>query len=223
MDSSRLNQYRIMWVFVFFDLPTDTKRDRKNYAIFRKSLQKEGFSMLQFSIYARHCSSRENADVHIKRVKSFLAPRGEVILFMLTDKQFGQMEFFRSRDPVDRPGTPQQLEMFWMQKRKKLPVRRPEAITIQLFYFPGTDIIWHITRHLKRGTLYQIYQRSKLKAIHNYLSLLCISFCAVSNISKIKTESNSQPGLSRQYNKPRCIKYIKDQNWKQFTTVKHQF
>ncbi|HRW86630.1 MAG TPA: CRISPR-associated endonuclease Cas2 [Bacteroidales bacterium] len=107
-----LNQYRIMWVFCFFDLPTETKKDRKNYAIFRKSLQKDGFAMLQYSIYVRHCNSRENADVHLKRVKSFLAPAGEIILFTLTDKQYGMMEFFRSRSAVDRPDTPQQLEMF---------------------------------------------------------------------------------------------------------------
>jgi CRISPR-associated protein Cas2 len=108
----RLNQYRIMWVFVFFDLPTETKKDRKNYATFRKSLQKDGFSMLQFSVYVRHCNSRENAEVHIKRVRTFLAPRGEIIIFTLTDKQFGMMEFFRSREISERPDTPQQLEMF---------------------------------------------------------------------------------------------------------------
>ena len=101
-----------MWVFVFFDLPTETRRDRKNYALFRKMLQKDGFSMLQYSIYVRHCNSRENAEVHIKRVKSFLAPKGEIIIFTLTDKQFSMMEFFRSRAPVERPATPQQLEMF---------------------------------------------------------------------------------------------------------------
>jgi CRISPR-associated protein Cas2 len=101
-----------MWVFVFFDLPTETKKDRHNYALFRKSLQKDGFSMLQYSIYVRHCNSRENADVHIKRVRSFLAPKGEIIIFTLTDVQFGMMEFFRSRDPAMRPETPQQLEMF---------------------------------------------------------------------------------------------------------------
>lgn len=109
---SRLNQYRVMWVFVFFDLPTETKIDKKNYSIFRKSLQKEGFYMLQYSIYVRHCNSRENSEVHIKRVRSFLAPKGEIIIFSLTDKQFGMMEFFRSRDPAARPETPQQLEMF---------------------------------------------------------------------------------------------------------------
>lgn len=111
-DLERLNQYKILWVFVFFDLPTETKKDRKNYALFRKNLQKDGFAMLQYSIYIRHCSSRENADVHIKRVKSFLAPKGEIVIFTLTDKQFGMMEFFRSQESASRPKTPQQLELF---------------------------------------------------------------------------------------------------------------
>jgi CRISPR-associated protein Cas2 len=108
----RLNQYRIMWVFVFFDLPTDTKKDRHDYAIFRKRLQKDGFTMLQYSIYIRHCNSSENAEVHIKRVKNFLPPKGEVILFTLTDKQFGMMELFRGASVAARPETPQQLELF---------------------------------------------------------------------------------------------------------------
>ena len=101
-----------MWVFVFFDLPTDTKKDRKNYARFRKNLIRDGFYMLQFSIYARHSSSRENAEIHLKRVKSFLPPKGEIILFTLTDKQFGMMEFFRGIFEQERPETPQQLELF---------------------------------------------------------------------------------------------------------------
>ena len=108
----RLNQYRIMWVFVFFDLPTETKKERHYYAIFRKRLMKDGFSMLQFSIYVRHCNSRENAEVHIKRVKNFLPPKGEVIIFTVTDKQFGMMEFFRGPSEAEKPETPQQLELF---------------------------------------------------------------------------------------------------------------
>jgi CRISPR-associated protein Cas2 len=101
-----------MWVFVFFDLPTETKKDRKNYAKFRKELQRDGFTMLQFSIYTRHCASRENAQVHTKRVKRILPPKGEVIVFSLTDKQFGMMEFFRGPDHAQKPNTPQQLELF---------------------------------------------------------------------------------------------------------------
>ncbi len=101
-----------MWVFVFYDLPTETKKDRKNFAQFRKDLQKDGFAMLQYSIYVRHCNSRENAEVHIRRAKCFLPPKGEVIIFSLTDKQFAMMEFFRGGDRTSRPATPQQLELF---------------------------------------------------------------------------------------------------------------
>ncbi len=109
---TRLNQYRILWVFVFYDLPTETKKDRRNISLFRKELQKDGFTMLQYSIYIRHCNSRENADVHIKRVKYSLPPKGEVIVFTLTDKQFGMMEFFRGPKESKKPETPQQLELF---------------------------------------------------------------------------------------------------------------
>ncbi|MGH9821170.1 MAG: CRISPR-associated endonuclease Cas2, partial [Pyrinomonadaceae bacterium] len=57
-----------VWLVVMFDLPTETKQERRRYALFRKFLLKDGFSMLQFSIYGRHCASDENADVHEKRV-----------------------------------------------------------------------------------------------------------------------------------------------------------
>lgn len=109
---NRLNKYQIMWVFVHFDLPTDTKADRKNYSIFRKFLIKDGFNMLQYSIYARHCSSRENAEVHKKRVKANLPPHGEVILFEITDAQFGKIDFYCEKKPAEKPNQPRQLELF---------------------------------------------------------------------------------------------------------------
>ncbi|MBL0332691.1 MAG: CRISPR-associated endonuclease Cas2 [Chlorobiota bacterium] len=101
-----------MWVFVFFDLPTETKQNRKNYTNFRKALLKDGFAMVQFSIYSRHCGSYENSIVHVNRVKSNLPPAGEVMIFRITDKQFSDMEFFAGREEVDCPDIPQQLEMF---------------------------------------------------------------------------------------------------------------
>ena len=112
MRFERLNAYRIMWVFVMFDLPTETKAERKSYALFRKKIMKDGFQMFQFSMYIRHCMSRENADVHVKRVKTILPPRGHVGVICITDKQFGMMEIFRGREPVETPDTTQQLELF---------------------------------------------------------------------------------------------------------------
>ena len=68
----RLSEYRIMWVLVLFDLPTETKKEKKAYTDFRKKLITDGFTMFQFSIYLRHCSSRENCEVHIQREKNKL-------------------------------------------------------------------------------------------------------------------------------------------------------
>lgn len=108
----RLNAYRIMWVLVFFDLPTETKQDRKHAGKFRKDMLKDGFQMFQFSIYMRHCSSKENADVHILRTKKHLPPKGNVGIMCITDKQFGMMEIFRGHDPTPLEAPPQQLELF---------------------------------------------------------------------------------------------------------------
>jgi CRISPR-associated protein Cas2 len=110
--TNRLNQYRVMWVLVLFDLPTETKKERKNYARFRKELIRDGFTMFQFSIYTRCCPSRENSDVHIKRVKKLLPPQGYVGILSVTDKQFGEMELFYSTKPIATQPEPQQLELF---------------------------------------------------------------------------------------------------------------
>ena len=108
----RFSAYRIMWVLVFFDLPTETKKERKIYADFRKKLINDGFGMFQFSIYMRHCPSRENADVHIKRVKLSLPQAGHTGILCITDKQFGQMEVYSGKnEEVVKPPV-QQLELF---------------------------------------------------------------------------------------------------------------
>lgn len=109
---NRLNAYRILWVLVFFDLPTETKAQRKIYAKFRKDILKDGFQMFQFSIYMRHCSSRENANVHVNRVKKILPARGHVGIMCITDKQFGMMEIFYGHSLTMAAQPIQQLEMF---------------------------------------------------------------------------------------------------------------
>ena len=108
----RISEYRIMWILVFFDLPTETKRERKAANDFRNKLQKDGFTMFQFSIYIRHCASAENADVHVRRIKSFLPESGKVGILRITDKQFGDIELFYSKkvQKANAPGV--QLELF---------------------------------------------------------------------------------------------------------------
>ena len=112
ISTDRLNAYRIMWTLVMYDLPSETKKDRKVAARFRKELQKDGFSMFQFSMYVRHSSSSENAAVHSKRVKKNLPEHGKIGILQITDKQFGEMELFYGSKQVELPNVPQQLELF---------------------------------------------------------------------------------------------------------------
>lgn len=106
------NHYKTMWIFCFFDLPTETKVQRKSAATFRKELIKDGFTMLQFSVYIRHCASRENAEVHIRRVKYATPSEGLISLLVVTDKQFGQMVTLYGAKAKPPPPEPCQLELF---------------------------------------------------------------------------------------------------------------
>src|SRR5690625_4566025 len=109
---SRFNQYRIMWLLVFFDLPTNTKEQRRAASRFRKNILEDGFNMFQFSVYIRHCPSRENAEVHKKRVREILPKEGKVAIFQITDKQFEMIELFHGRNASEVEKPPQQLELF---------------------------------------------------------------------------------------------------------------
>ena len=112
MSELRLNAYRVMWLFVFFDLPTNTKRDRRHAMLFRKALEKDGFTMMQYSVYVRHCASRENLEVHIRRVRRSMPPAGRTSILSVTDKQYGEILNFWGKIECERPEMPQQLELF---------------------------------------------------------------------------------------------------------------
>lgn len=112
MNTNRLSAYRIMWIFVFFDLPTESAKDRKVYSQFRKKIKDFGFNMFQFSIYTRHCPSKENAEVHINRVKGVLPEKGHVGILCITDLQFGNMEIYYAGKKEEPEKGCQQLELF---------------------------------------------------------------------------------------------------------------
>ena len=112
MSELRLSSYRVMWLFVFFDLPTNTKKQRKNATKFRKTLEKDGFTMKQFSVYVRHAPSKENAEVHVKRVRLNVPEEGHVCILLVTDKQYGNMINIWGLIEKESEGIPQQLELF---------------------------------------------------------------------------------------------------------------
>ncbi len=101
-----------MWLIAMFDLPTDTKAARKAYHDFREVLLNDGFMMLQFSVYGRHCPSEENAAVHEGRIRAALPNDGEVRLLTITDKQFERMRVFNGKVRKATEKAPEQISFF---------------------------------------------------------------------------------------------------------------
>lgn len=112
MNQYRLNAYHIMWLFVLFDLPVQTKLQRKHAARFRKGLEQDGFAMMQYSVYIRHCPSKESMDVHIKRVRALIPVAGMVSILKVTDKQYSEILNYWGKVEKSSPQTPKQLEFF---------------------------------------------------------------------------------------------------------------
>lgn len=107
-----ITAYRSMWMLAMFDLPVDTKAARKRYTQFRRLLLVEGFTMLQFSVYARHLASEESGEILRKRLRAGLPDDGQVRLLPVTDRQFARMEvyFGKKRRAVEDP--PSQFMLF---------------------------------------------------------------------------------------------------------------
>ena len=81
-----------MWIMVFFDLPVKDKEERKQASQFRNFLLKDGYMMLQFSVYARICNGQDRVDKHFVRLQAHLPHKGSVRAMQITDKQFGRMK-----------------------------------------------------------------------------------------------------------------------------------
>ncbi len=84
--------YRFMRVIVFFDLPTETTKDRREYSRFRKHLIKSGFMMLQESVYTKIALNQSVAAETVSAVKKIKPPKGLVQVLTVTEKQFSRME-----------------------------------------------------------------------------------------------------------------------------------
>ena len=107
-----ISGYRCMWVVAMFDLPVNTKQARRAYTDFVRQLRRDGFTRMQFSVYSRHSSSKENAEVHVGRIKGNLPPDGEVRILTITDKQFERMSVFWGNKRKSPEKAPCQLQFF---------------------------------------------------------------------------------------------------------------
>lgn len=84
--------YRFMRIIVFFDLPTETAENRKQYRLFRKGLIEHGFIMMQESVYCRMVPNASVQQSVVATVRQIKPPSGIVQMLTITEKQFSKME-----------------------------------------------------------------------------------------------------------------------------------
>lgn len=82
---------------VFFDLPVKSAEQRRTATQFRNYLIKDGFYMLQFSVYGRVCNTIESAKLHEERLKFNLPPWGSVRSMIITEKQYASMNILTGK------------------------------------------------------------------------------------------------------------------------------
>ena len=86
-----MNDYRNMQLILMFDLPVETVEERKTYSRFHKKLIKNGFIMIQYSVYSRFCLNDTEAKKYINRVSTNIPTKGNIRILKITDNQYRNM------------------------------------------------------------------------------------------------------------------------------------
>ncbi len=97
---STQDRIRFMRVIVFFDLPVVTAQERKAYRVFRKFLLKEGFLMIQKSVYSKLSIDDAHTQSIIQRLRKNRPPAGLVQALKVTEKQYSSMEYIVGKHGV---------------------------------------------------------------------------------------------------------------------------
>ncbi len=101
-----------MWIMVMFDLPVVEAKERRIANKFRHFLEKEGFGMCQFSVYAKYCGPREKLESIYRKVNEQIPPKGRVSIICFTDKQFGNIRIMENNQRRQNKENPEQLLIF---------------------------------------------------------------------------------------------------------------
>ncbi len=85
--------YRYMRMILFFDLPTETSQERREYTRFRKYLLKSGFMMMQESVYCKIALNQTVVNSLYDSLQKNKPGKGLIQVLTVTEKQFSKMEF----------------------------------------------------------------------------------------------------------------------------------
>ncbi len=112
MTVTQLSGYRLMWIFVMFDLPVETREQSRAASKFREFLLDQGFEKSQFSVYARFCNGKEQFETYMRRIEASLPERGDIHVLSFTDRQYENIVRFSGQRRRKQQKNPDQMALF---------------------------------------------------------------------------------------------------------------
>lgn len=105
--------HKYMRILVFFDLPVKTKRERRVATQFRNFLIKDGYYMIQFSVYARVCNGNDMVELHKQRLKQIIPKEGSIRVLVITERQYEKVEILLGKkNQYEKPIEYENLSLF---------------------------------------------------------------------------------------------------------------
>lgn len=90
-----------MRLMLFFDLPVESESQRKDYRHFIKNLKKQGFYMMQESVYVKLGIDLQAVNSTIEKIKTFLPKDGDIMVLSITEKQFANINVLLGENSTD--------------------------------------------------------------------------------------------------------------------------
>lgn len=93
---------RFMRIILYFDLPSTTKTDKREYTRFKKLLTKKGFFMMQESVYTKLALNQTVVDSTMRDIKQKLPKDGIISVLTITEQQFSSIEHILGEVKTDQ-------------------------------------------------------------------------------------------------------------------------
>ncbi len=121
--------YRLMWLIVVFDLPVETKANKRDYRRFVDFLEDNGYSRIQYSIYVCPTTTHDHTEVQAQRIADNLPAEGDVRVFRLTDKQWARTDSYYNGKLGKAEPPPEQFLFFDEDYEPAVPDWKPSPST----------------------------------------------------------------------------------------------
>lgn len=96
-----MTKYNFMRIIVMYDLPNNNFDENKDYTKFRKNLIKNGYIMMQFSVYIKCLNTKTKFKNEVKKISKFIPTQGNIRILTVTEKQYQDIIYLNGESNIN--------------------------------------------------------------------------------------------------------------------------